>query len=313
MRSIRFSVLAAGAFAACLALSGCANTWGDYARAEGVPGCSTSGRDACACVEPCASPCPDRPPAAHPGEAWCRVKIPAVYETRCETITVECETCRCEWVPPVYETRVREVCVKPPCAKEIHVPAVSRTIEECVEICPARVELQRVCCPVNPCPDPCAPRQEECFAEVQIPAQTKRMCREVCVTPAATKTVYEPALYETVVENCVVKPGYWRTVPAPAVHDRVCHQVCVQPERWEWRRNDACVVPAPCVPPSPCVPPAMAPVVRPPSMPAPVVFPPPPSPAVVPAPAPADFDGDSAPPPPDDAEAPEAPEPSTPE
>jgi hypothetical protein len=191
-------------------------------------------------------------------------------------------------VPPVYETRVREVCVRPACAREVRTPAVSRTIEECVEVSPRRVELQRVCCPTPPCPDPCAPRQEDCYAKVDVPPQTARVCREVCVSPSASHMVYEPALYETVVENCVVKPGYWRTVPVPAVHDRVCHQVCVQPARWEWRLNTACVIPAPCVPPSPCVPPGavVAPAPVPAPAPAPATIPDAPVPAPEPEPAP---------------------------
>jgi hypothetical protein len=265
-----------------LALAGCANGYERYAARTGA-GVSCGESGGChACGE--TPPCPPCPPQACPGEAWCRVLIPAQYETVWETVQLQCESCRCEWVPPVYETRVSEVCVRPACAREVYTPPVSRTIEECVEVCPKRTEMQRVCCPADPCPNPCAPRQADCWAQVEIPAQTTRVCREVCVSPAGTHTVYEPPLYETVAESCVVTPGYWRTVNVPAVYDRVCHQVCKCPARWEWRRNTTCTVPTPCAPPSPCVP-----SVRPAPPPVPVVVPAAPvaKPAPAPAPAPA--------------------------
>lgn len=241
------------------------------------------------CATPCPTPCPapcdpcagrgetpaGAPPEAKAGEAWCRVWIPAVYETVYEDVVAQCASTRRLWVPPVTEQTTHEVCVRPACAREVYIPPVSRTETYCCVIEPARTECRM---------------QNGCPVTVTIPARTEMRTRDICIAPGHTEVVYEPAQYETKVDERVVKCGSWCEVAVPAVVEKRPRQVCRCEGRWEWRRNAHCEVPQPVCPPPPCTPPAPIPVPvapTPPPAPSPVE-PTPPAPEPVKPPLPPD-------------------------
>jgi hypothetical protein len=227
----------------------------------------------------------DLPPEARPGEAWCRVCLPPVYETVTERVMTTCPSTQSVWTPPGMETKLREVCVRPPCTQEIEVPGVYRTETYCCETSPARTEHR---------PRPCTCEEQlagmcECFDVVTIPPCTQVRTRQICITPPTRKTVYLPALYRTEAVLCEKCPGYWTCVEMPGVYETRTRQVCVQPERWEWRRNPHCTLPNADAVPMPSLPPAP---------PTDVVLPPTPGPAPLPPPPPAPPVDPQAPPPP---------------
>src|SRR5205085_2517479 len=106
-----------------------------------------------------AVPPADIPPQAKPGETWCRVEVPAKYCTVMEKVVSECGRSDCLWTPPVLDTKTKQVCVCPPCAQEVDIPAVYRTEAYCRVVCPARKETR-----VDAC---------GCTQVVDIPAQTE--------------------------------------------------------------------------------------------------------------------------------------------
>ena len=227
------------------------------------------------CARPCAvAPCAAEgmPPAAKPGEAWCRVTTPAQYKTVSETVCSQCAGCRRLWVPPVTETRFREVCVTPACSCEVDVPGVTRTVRTCETVCPARTETRKVDCATG---NGCGCPPQDCYATVEVPAQTRTVAHEVCIQAPSKRVKYSPPRYRTEAVVCEIQPGRWETVQTPAVYETVTRQVCVAPEQTSWKKNEACMVPQPA--PTPCSPMPVAPTVA-----APAVVPP----AVV-APAPA--------------------------
>ena len=199
--------------------------------------------------------------------------VPPVYANKTEKVCTCPESCRKEWVPPVTEQRPKQVCVKEACCHEICEPAQYKTETECVEVCPARTEWQRVCC--TPEQLACGERQGDCWALVTIPAVTEQRCRQVCVKEATSRTETTPAVYDTVQECVEVSCGYWKDIPIPAVYEDRCTQICTCEGRWEWRRNANCQIPVPqnC---NPCqLPGTAAPVA-----PAPVAPPAPPAPQI---------------------------------
>lgn len=236
----------------------CERPWEAYGRVmRGENPCGTCGRqaDACGCRPACPTPPPCPPVAttmpaeAKPGEAWCRVHVPAVYETVTEQVTVACATKRELWVPPVYESRVRRVLVEPERVETIELPGVTRSVETCAVVCPERTEV--VCrTTTDACGCPKAVQET-----VRVPAQTKTSLHDVCILPPSSVTVRHPAVYSAELCEVEVSPGRWVTEDVPAVVETVTHRVCRSPERWEWRRNPTCEVPAvpataPCAPAS---------------------------------------------------------------
>lgn len=224
----------------------------------------------------CASPCSPAPCAAQPacqdtncgpfpanakaGEAWCCVWVPPVYKTETEQVCVCPEQCEQEWVPPTYETVTEQVICKPACSRTIPIPAEYSTVEECVEVCAARTEWQRVDCP----PAEAACGKQDCYALVTIPPVYEKRCKQVCTKPESCRTEETPAEYTTVSKQVEKTCGYYKQNTIPAKYETREKQVCVTDGRWEWRQNSTCTVPAPA-PTNPCTP----------------------APATIPAPAPA--------------------------
>ena len=158
-----------------------------------------------------------------------------------------------ETIPAEFKTVEKQVCVKPECCHQVCEPAEYKTVTECVEVCPARTEWQRVCC--SPEQLAAGERQGDCWALVAIPAVTEQRCKQVCVKPATSHTDTTPAVFETVEECVEVSCGYWKDIPVAAVYEDREKQVCKSDGRWEWRHNTHCEVPKP-QPCNPCTPPA---------------------------------------------------------
>lgn len=179
----------------------------------------------------------DLPAQARPGEAWCRVHVPAKYETRTESVVTQCATETQVWVPPVYETRVRQVLVQPARTSVIELPALTRSVETCETCAPARTETvaRTVADACGRCVTTCEP--------VQVPPVTRTRLREVAVVDPSRSVVFEPAVYTAEVCEVEVKPGRFDTLRTPEVRETVMRRVCVAPERWEWVREAACDVP----------------------------------------------------------------------
>jgi len=204
------------------------------------PACAPACAPTPAC-DPCGRPVAGAPaafpPNAKPGEAWCRVVVPAEQKTVVEPVTTVCAGVDRVWMPPVTEIRLRRVCVRPATQDVIRTPGATRTDVICAEGSPARTELREV----TDC-GPCG-RTTRCEA-VTIPATTCTTKREVCVQAPGRHVASTPAEY--VEEPCVIEvtPGRWVERARPAVVELRTHVVCASPERVEWRRNPSCELPA---------------------------------------------------------------------
>lgn len=220
--------------------------------------CSPCAPKPCATPAPCAAPvpapcdtpnCGPYPANALPGEAWCCVWVPPVSQTVSEQIEVCPQQCNKIWVPPVMGTRKIQVCVTPACSKQIPIPAEFQTVEECIEVCPARTEWQRIDCP----PAEAAAGKQDCYALVTIPPVFEKRQKTVCTKPESCQTVETPAVMEERDEPYEVSCGYYRDETIPAKFETRTREVCVSEGRWEWRKNTSCAVPVPAAT-NPCTP-----------------------------------------------------------
>jgi hypothetical protein len=222
-------------------------SWHEYGSImRGETPCHCKGACECpapsSCPTPCASPCSpmgcaDLPAGAKPGEAWCRVVTPAVYETVTETVTSECARTQQVWVPPVYKTMVHRVLLEPAKTSDLPVSGATKSVATCEVVCPSRTTTCTHCEP-----DACGCPQRKTETCV-IPAETCRNITDVCIEPPSRHRLDEPALYTAELCDVEVKPGYWVTVEIPPVHETVTRRVCKSPETCAWKRNESCVVP----------------------------------------------------------------------
>ncbi len=211
------------------------------------PACDCAPKPACGCGPLSAAPTAGMPAGAKPGEAWCRVLVPAVYKDVTEEVTTVCATTTQVWVPPVYETKVNRVLVQPERTTWLDVPGVTRSVERCETCGPARTEVR-----ATTKADACGRCVTNCETVTLPPVQRTRL-DDVCILGPTRQAVVEPAVYTTEVCEVEVKPGHWDTVTTPPVVESVTKRVCVSPERWEWKQNPACTVPTPA-PAAPCAP-----------------------------------------------------------
>ncbi|MDA1193551.1 MAG: hypothetical protein O2894_00025 [Planctomycetota bacterium] len=204
-------------------------------------GCEATCQPACACSdEPGPQPC-DRPPEAKPGEAWCPVWIPPVYETQTTRVCVCPESCRTIRIAAEYGTLPELVCVAPAKMTEVITPAVYETKKEDVCVRGPREVFRRVECESGVAGD--CERQGECWVKQDCPPVFETRERHVCVAPPRKTIKWTPAKYELREKRFVVKPERCgKEVVAAQYEDRTC-TVCVSCGRWEWRRNDNCIVP----------------------------------------------------------------------
>lgn len=195
--------------------------------------------------DPCADGAPKAPPGmpegVKPGEAWCRILIPAQYKDVEEQVCVCPATTRCEQIPAVFEERTRQVCVCPAKTKTIKIPGEYETQTEKVLVCAARTEWRKI--PCTPSQLAAGEKQGDCWQLVEIPAQYKDVCKRVCVKEPSCKTETIPPVYKTVTEKVCVKPASTKQIPVPAKYETRTRKELVAPCRWEWRRNEDCEVP----------------------------------------------------------------------
>jgi hypothetical protein len=181
-----------------------------------------------------------------------------------EKVMVECERVNRIPVPAVFEDVPRQVCTCQEQRIKHPIPAVFQTVEDCVQVCEARTEWQRVDCP----PAEAACGKSDCFALVTIPPVFEKRCRQVCVQPESCTEEVIPAKYETVTDRVCRQPetcreeiiparyedrpkqvektcGYYRDETIPAVYEQQSEQICNNDGRWEWKLNTACAVPMP--------------------------------------------------------------------
>jgi hypothetical protein len=222
-----------------------------------APGCATRACAPAAVCEPCppgpcgAATCPPCPTDTSCGQVWCRVWVPPVTRTLCETVCVK-EACRrTVWIPPQYGTRPKLCCCSPATLCEKTTPGLWTTKSRDVLVCPPQERWKRVCCPPVE-PDPCCPTPQECWQKCCKPAVWGKECCPVCLAPERYCVDYRPATYKIAEEEFLVEPGRCEEVCEPPVFENRFREVCVCPGHWEWRRNPCCEVP--CTPKQPDLP-----------------------------------------------------------
>lgn len=182
------------------------------------------------------------PEHAQPGEVWCLITTPPQYKTVSEEVLCKPASCTYETIPAVYKTVCEQVCCKKESTRCIPVPAVYKTETYEVQKCPSRTEWQSVDCDnINVSVD-AKEQKGKCVALVTIPAVFETRTREVCVTPASTRTEVIPAEYKTVEKRVCETPESKRRIDIPAVYETRTKEVCVGPERKVWRLT-ACKAP----------------------------------------------------------------------
>jgi hypothetical protein len=75
------------------------------------------------------------------------------------------------------------------------------------------------------------------------PAVWGQECERICIEPERRCVGFKPAEFECVEETYMISPGFYEKICEPARYEPKSRTVCVQPGRWEWRRNEKCVVP----------------------------------------------------------------------
>jgi hypothetical protein len=192
----------------------------------------------CADEVPPPPPPGDRPPEAGPGEAWCRVWVPAENEMVSERVLVAPARKIKRWIAPVYAKRMRVECDGPAEIREVTVPAQYGTRRRTVTTSQARNVWERVRCGGDGC------TCQECWKKETRPAVTEEVCERVCLEPSRTTLEFKPAAWRVVEEDYILEPGRCEEVCVPARYENRVRTVCKKPGRWEWRRNPDCEVPA---------------------------------------------------------------------
>jgi hypothetical protein len=158
-----------------------------------------------------------------------------------ESVCVKPASKRCVYVPPTYGTRIKLVCEAPARFEERKRPGVFAVQHRDVLVKPAQERVRPICCP----PGELAPgeQQGECVIKEQVPAQWRDECARVCLQPEVLCLEYTPASYKCLEERFEISPGFTQDICEPAQYETRTRNVCTQPGRWEWRKNDKCVVP----------------------------------------------------------------------
>ncbi len=192
----------------------------------------------------------DLPANAQPGKCYAKCLIPDEYETVTEQILVKEGSSKLEVVPAVYETVEEQVLEKeaykvlkvvPPTyttveeqmlvreagTKLSYVPPVYETITEEMMIAPSSTKWVRGkadpnCVSANP---------NDCMVWClkEIPAQYKKVTKQVVKSPASTRETPIPAEYKTVKKTVVQTPATVTETEVPAVYRTVKKSVLKSP------------------------------------------------------------------------------------
>lgn len=189
------------------------------------------------------------PPDAKPGECYARVLIPpryekrtervlkrepsqrveivpAQYETVAERVVLQEATTRYEVVPPTYEWIEEKVLVKPATTRKVDVPAEYRWTEEKILVKPA----QKVWKKGRGAVEKIDHGTGEIMCLVEEPAVYETVAKQVVVKPAGTRTVEVPAEYRTIRKKVVTAPATTRAVEIPAEYGTVEVERMTRPE-----------------------------------------------------------------------------------
>ena len=173
------------------------------------------------------------PEHAKPGEVWCLVTTPAQFKTVSEEYMCQPATCRFEKIPAVYKTETEQVICQKESTRCYSIPAVYKTESYQVEKCASRTEWQNVNC--DGVSTDAKEQKGRCVALVTIPASFETRSKQVCVTPASTRSEVIPAVYKTVEKRVCSCEESQRRIEIPAVYATRNKQVCVGNEQKVWR------------------------------------------------------------------------------
>jgi len=169
----------------------------------------------------------DLPPDPKPGECYIRTKFPAKYETVKQKVMVspgtekieikqasfqaepkkfliEPERVEYKVVPAQFKKETRKVMVKPAKKELIHTPAQYKTVEEEVIVKPATQVWKRGSGVRG---EVAGEESSDLLCLVTVPAETKKVKRQVLVKEASVKVKEIPAVYETYEETVMVSPA----------------------------------------------------------------------------------------------------------
>ena len=184
---------------------------------------------------------PGRPPDAAPGQVWCYVHVPPVYETQTERVCIRQAETRRIWVPPVTQVVEEQVMVEPERRIRVQVPAQFADQQRQMQVQPGRLEWQKVECQgaeLKP-----AESIGGCWTLAELPPIYEMRTERICTQPEAWREEVVPARYEMRRKTVEVQPGRWREEQDPAQYETRTREVQISAARWEWRRNDVCEVP----------------------------------------------------------------------
>lgn len=141
--------------------------------------------------------------AVEPGSCFREYFTEPEYRTETRRVLVREGSEVIEVTQAEYETVEERVIVKEASSKVVDVPAVYRTETESVLVEPARSVWKQGRGPVERIDDTTG----EIMCLVEIPARYETITKTVLDTPATTKTVNVPAVYETLKVDRLVKPA----------------------------------------------------------------------------------------------------------
>jgi hypothetical protein len=183
------------------------------------------------------------PEHAKPGEVWCLITTPPQFKTVSEEVMCAPASCRFEKIPAVYEMQSEQVCSRKESTRCIDIPAVYKSESYEVQKCASRTEWQTVDCDNVNVSVAAKEQKGKCVALVTIPATFETLCRQVCVTPASTRTEVIPAEFKTVEKRVCTSEESQRRIEVPARYETRTKEVCVSNEQKVWRLS-SCSAPA---------------------------------------------------------------------
>jgi hypothetical protein len=175
------------------------------------------------------------PEHAKPGEVWCLVTTAPQYKTVTERYECKPASCRFEVIPAVYEMQSEQVCVRKESKRCIAIPAVYRTETYNVEKCPARTEWQKVDCDATNVTASADESKGRCVALVAIPATFETRSRQICVSPASTRSEVIAAEFKNVEKRVRTCEESKRRIDVPAEFATRTKEVCTDNGKKVWR------------------------------------------------------------------------------
>jgi hypothetical protein len=178
------------------------------------------------------------PEHAKPGEVWCLMTTPPTFKTVSEQYECKPASCRFEVTPAVYEMQSEQVLCRKESTRCYPVAAVYKTESYQVEKCASRTEWQKVDCDSVKVSGDVKEEKDRCVALVTIPASYETRSRQVCVTPASTRSEVIPAQYKTVEKRVRTCEESKRRIEIPAQFATRTKEVCTGNGSKFWRLSD---------------------------------------------------------------------------